>query len=167
MLKRNRESLDRQTSTDWMQTFLHDNHGKGLHWANRNLGLYRSNLEGDYIWVLDDDDECISNTFIEDIGYIVAEHNPVVIMAKCDVDGHGVIPEPDYWQRAPIHSHIAMSGFVVKQDVWKKHARAFDEPIAADLAFISQVYQAVSTESVYWHDVVVMRTQRVSRGCPE
>jgi len=164
LVRDNFASLDAQTCDDWRQTLLVDDVGHSVEWANYWLGKYGPDLIGDYIWVLDDDDVCISETFVEDMKRIVAEHDPDVILCKIDADG--VIPPDELWRKAPEITQIGMANFVVRREVWQAHAEKFWPRLAADFNFINDVYQS-GKYSIYWHDEVVMRIQQVGRGRPE
>ena len=58
LLQKNIEALAAQTCDDWEQTFLIDDIGRGVNWANESLAGYAPHLTGQYIWLLDDDDIC-------------------------------------------------------------------------------------------------------------
>jgi hypothetical protein len=158
-------SLARQSSRAWKQTLLIDEVGRGVAWANAQLANHAP--AGDYVWILDDDDECICDTWIGDLHLLIEAHDPDVVWVKNDVHGHGVIPEPDYWQNRPVFAHIAMSCFVVKRVVYLRHAHAFRRDVGADCSFAQAVYDATQPYRQLWHECTVMRTQRVSRGQPE
>lgn len=164
MLAVNQASLDVQTDSDWQQTMLIDDVGKGVEWANRNLGAYGPHLEGDYIWVLDDDDECTRPALFAEVRGIVAVHNPDVIMVRGDV-GNEILPDDRWWGKPPQKYQIGMSNFIVRRDLWQTHASAFPRALCADYIFISAV--CATTNNIHWHDVLAYRTQRVSRGKPE
>jgi hypothetical protein len=164
LVQDNFASLDAQTCDDWVQTLLVDDVGHSVEWANYWLGKYGPNLEGDYIWVLDDDDICVRDTFVEEIAHIVQAHNPDVII--CKIDANGVIPPPQLWGKPPQITQIGMACFVVRREVWQEYADAFWPKLAADFNFINAVWQAGKYEW-YWHDQLVMKIQQVGRGRPE
>lgn len=165
-LAQNQASLRAQTDSDWQQTLLVDEVGRGVPWANRHLGAYAPNLVGDYIWVLDDDDECILPTLVADLKQIVAERAPNVVMLRGEV-GSRVLPDPAHWQQPPVRGEIGMSNFILRRSVWQANAPALHEALCADHSLIGQVLRSVHIQTVVWLDVVAMRTQRVSRGRPE
>jgi hypothetical protein len=157
-------SLDMQTCDDWVQTLLVDDVGRGVEWANYQMGRYAPNLVGEFIWVLDDDDVCVCETFVEDMKRIVEEHDPDVIISK--IDANGVIPPDELWRKKPKVARIGMACFVVRRAVWQAHAEKFWPKLAADYNFIFDVW-AAGVYKWYWHDEVVMRIQQVGRGRPE
>lgn len=166
-LRRNRASLDRQTCDDWVQTFLIDDVGRGVPWANRMLGRYADRLEGDYIWVLDDDDECICPNMVAELRALAQVHAPDVIYVRAEMGHYGVMPPDAYWQHAPVLNKIGMSNFVVRREVYQAHADAWPYQIAGDYAFISAVHAATPPDRVLWWYRTVMRCQRISKGTPE
>lgn len=164
MLAANQASLDAQTDGDWVQTLLIDDVGRSVGWANLNLGRYAPHLEGDYIWILDDDDYCACPTFVADLRRIAEQHNPDVIMVRGDYLQCGVLPEP--WEMRPTFTHIGSSCFVLKRHIWQAHASAWTPELGADFRMIDSVFD--QNYRIYWHDCIVMRAQRSqSRGRPE
>lgn len=165
MLAANQESLRRQTSEDWIQTVLTDDLGRGVEWANQRLGAYAPMLAGDYVWVLDDDDLCTRPTLVEEIAGIVANYAPDVIMLRMDHGPLGVLPNDEHWQRPPERGQIGVSAYVVRRELWQRHADAWQPTYASDFDFIAAVLE--DTPHVIWHDVIASKVQRISRGEPE
>lgn len=164
MLLLNQQSLWRQTDQDFTQTLLNDDVGRGVAWANKNLGEVAPLLVGDYVFVLDDDDMLIRDTFIEELKQIVEAHDPDVIFVRMDHGPRGILPDK-MWGIAPKHSDIGSSGFVVKRQVWQRFSSKWNATYAGDYEFISAVF--VGNPKVYWHDVIASKVQRISVGAPE
>lgn len=165
MLAKNQASIEAQSCTDWQQTLIHDEAGRGVGWAQANLSLVAPRLIGDYIWILDDDDECIRPSLVEELKAI-AESKPDVIMLKMDHGPLGVLPDGGYWNRRPSYGHIGASGYVVKREVWQRHANIWLNGLYyTDFQFIDDIFNA--NPAVYWHDVIASRVQRISEGVPE
>jgi hypothetical protein len=166
MLAANQAGLQAQSSADWQQTLLVDDVGRGVAWANGRLAEYAPDLVGDYIWVLDDDDECIVPTLVNDLYVTATLYAPDVIMLRMDHKERGVLPDSKHWGKPPVRAHIGASAFVISRYIWMTHARAWASgTYDADFEFINAVWQ--SKPRVYWHDVVASRVQRISRGAPE
>lgn len=166
MFRLNRLSLQVQTCQDWMQTVLIDNLGQGVAWANENLGAWAPKLQGEYIWILDDDDQCIRPTFVAELLAIATELNPDVIMVKMDHKERRVLPDVAHWGQPPAHGFIGCSAYVVKRQVWQQHAAAwYPGTYYSDFNFIAAVFN--SGPKVYWHDVIASEVQRISLGQPE
>jgi len=166
-LARNQASLDAQTDPDWVQTLLIDEVGRGVPWANRQLGLYAPQVEGDYVWILDDDDECIRPMLVAELKAIVEAHHPDLIMVRGDCGKHGILPPDALWGKPPRFVHICMSGFVVRRAVYQAYAGAWPDDVGGDFVFVSAVYAAMPVDRVYWHDEVVMQIQSKGDGRPE
>lgn len=165
LLAANKASLQRQTNQGWWrQTFLDDKEGRGVGWSYSNMAAYASNLEGLYVWILDDDDVCICDTLINDLEEIVASHNPDVIMLKMDHGPRGILPGKS-WQQRPVLGDIGCSAFVVRREVWQAHAQYFTPDYNGDFAFISSIFD--EDYEIYWHDCVASKVQRISDGQPE
>jgi len=167
-LQRNQASIDALQGADWVQTILVDEVGRGVPWANRQLAVYAPQVEGDYVWILDDDDMCIYPKLVTDVNRIVKQHAPDLIMLRADCGSrHGILPSDAQWGQPPRLYRISMSSFIVRRAVWQAHADAFPADLAGDYVFISAVYAATPPDKIYWHDVVVMRISRQSHGRAE
>jgi hypothetical protein len=164
MLQRNIASLCAQSSDDWEQTLLVDTVGVGVPAAQRVLAEQGRYLEGAYVWVLDDDDECIRPTLVEELQGIAAMHDPDVVMVRMERNG-AELPEPAYWGRAPQVGHVTCSGYIVRRALWQQHADAWGAHYSGDFDFIAAVF--ATDPEVYWHDVVASAVQRISYGEPE
>jgi hypothetical protein len=167
LLLNNQASLDSQTSSDWSQTLLIDDVGHGVRWANRRLWYYAPQLEGDYIWILDDDDVCTVPTFVSDLKQIVKKNKPLLIMVRGEIENMGIVPSDNFWQDTPQKYRIGMSNFVVERETFQRYANCFLYDLAGDYSFISCTYNSIPKDKVYWFDKVVMRTQQKGNGKPE
>ena len=163
MLAANQASLQRQTDSDWIQTLLIDDEGRGIGWSYRNMAAYAPKLTGDYIWILDDDDVCMLDTLVEDVRKM-ARKKPDVIFVRMNHGPRGVLPGRN-WRNAPMQGDIGVSAYIVKRQIWQLHSNAFGNHYAGDFDFISQVY--ARTQSHMWYDAVASEVQRISNGEPE
>jgi hypothetical protein len=164
MLNANMESLRKQTYRDYTQTLLNDPEGRGIGWSYTNLAAYAPFLVGDYIWILDDDDMAVSQTLIADLKGIVEAHSPDVIMLKMDHGSRGILPSV-CWQRKPELGGIGCSAFVVKRQIWQRHAKYFTANYAGDFDFIKSIFER--DYEIYWFDCIASRVQNISLGMPE
>ncbi len=165
MLAANQASMLRQTDGDWVQTLLVDDVGRGVAWSHENMGAYAPKLVGNYIWILDDDDECVHPELVAELKFIVADSNPDVIMVKMD-HGNGVILPSDRWRMAPEYGRIGVSAYIVRRQVWQWHAHALTPGwYGSDFSLINAIWRSQPT--VYWHDCIASRVQRHSEGKPE
>lgn len=168
MLTQNQASLRAQTDPDWIQTLIVDKVGMGVAWANENLALRAQHLIGEYIWLLDDDDECILPTLVADLKWIVGARRVDVIMLRMDHAERGILPDDPYWGQAVEAGHVGCSAYVVKRSIWQAYAWAWVPVPGAydsDFNFIAAIW--ADQPRVYWHDVIASRVQRISRGAPE
>jgi hypothetical protein len=87
-------------------------------------------------------------------------------MLRMDHGPLGVLPDNRHWGQPPRYGFIGVSAFVVKREVWQRHAPAFGgAQYWSDFDFISSVWR--TGPAVYWHDVVGSIVQRISNGEPE
>lgn len=170
MMTCNQASLRGQTVSDWVQTLLVDKIGLGVAESYRVMGRYAANLIGRYVWILDDDDECARFTLLAELKQIWEEHDPDVIMVRMEHGTRGetnILPDARHWQQPIERGYIGVSAFIVRRELWQRHAAVMVEKAAyaADFDFISAIL--ADNPRVYWHDVVASRVQRVSLGLPE
>lgn len=163
---RNVAALRAQSDADYEQIFLVDTVGFGIGASYQRLAHHQP--RGDWVWVLDDDDECTYPGLVADVRRIAAEQPEVcVIMARMDHGGSlGVLPDALVWGKSPVLGHLGVSSYIVRRDVWMRHAHAFGSGhYASDYDFIAHVWR--DSPAVYWHDVIASRCNRISRGAPE
>lgn len=157
MLMENIRGLLAQSDPDWEQTFLVDMVGRGV--GASHLMLRDADVRGQYVWVLDDDDVCIYPELVADLRRL-ARPKPGVVMVRMDHGAElGVLPDAAVWGQAPQEGRLGMSSFIVRRDVWQRHAGAWESMrYASDYDFIADVWS--EGPAVVWHDVVASRTQR-------
>jgi hypothetical protein len=167
MLARNMASLKAQTCDDFRQTFLVDEVGRGVGWAAENVAMYAPHLVGRYIWLLDDDDECIRSTLVAELKQIAAQHDPDVIMLQMNHGAAlGILPRLGDWGQKVTLGGVGCSAYVVRRQVWLAHATAWLPGMYhSDFNFIAAIFEA--GPAIYWHKVVASRVQRVSTGRAE
>ena len=167
LLADNMASLAGQTDPDWEQVLLMDRKGRGIGWSCVQLAEYGPKLTGEYIWILDDDDVCVRPTLVEELKYIAAKYEPDVIFLRMDHGPRGVLPDEAYWGSAPIEGHIGVSAYVVRRQVWQRHADAWRSArYASDYDFIKALIED-DCVFAYWHDVIASRVQQIGLGQPE
>lgn len=176
LLAKNQASLARQTDPDFRQTILVDDVGRGIGWAQAQLADYAHQLTGEYIWLLDDDDMCIRDTLVEELKAIVGfkerghdtscPYKYDVVMIRMDHRERGVLPDEDAWGRFVFQNRVGCSAYVVRREVWQKHAAAFRSArYQSDFDFIESVFLDPDV-TVYWHKVVASRVQSIGMGVP-
>lgn len=157
-LMRNQASMAAQTSDDWCQTLLTDWVGRGIGASHVALADHAPHLVGDYIWVLDDDDECILPTFVAELARWVRSDPDVVMVCMDHGPELGVLPDPVAWGHPPIEGRIGISAYVVRRAIWQDHADAWRSArYQSDFDFISAVF--ADRPKICWWGVVASRTQ--------
>jgi hypothetical protein len=155
-LKVNQASLRNQSDPDYEQVLLVDEIGRGIEWAHTNMTTACPQINGDYILVLDDDDQIVVNTCIAELKQ-AAQTGADVIMLKMEIVPGFVVPEDDYFRAAPVVGHIGMSCFVVKRDLWITNVSHFKPVYHGDFTFISAVYP--QAKNIVYLDRVMCATQ--------
>jgi len=164
MLARNQASLDRMNGDNWIQTLLPDELGRGVGWSYSNMAAYAPRLVGQYIWILDDDDECVYPALIDGLDAIRRQRWPEVIWIKMNHGDGRVLPDAN-WQKAPVAGDIGVSAFIVRRDIWHRNAKSLLPVYAGDFHFASALWRNTSIH--VWWDIVASRVQRISQGLPE
>lgn len=131
-----------------------DNVGKGLHWANRQIANVAQSITGRYVYVLDDDDFITCEDFVSGLKQLLAQvkKDPDMIIAR------GWLLErmmPDGWMQMPRRGKIAAPNMIVRNDVFKFHARKWDTDRAGDWRFLNSVMKIRGTANFYWWDKVI------------
>ena len=158
-------SLTAQTVQDFEQIVLVDHVGRGVGWANQQLAQYQQAVNGDYVLMLDDDDALTVPTALEQLRAASAESHADVIIFRGLHGSNGLLPDGNYWGRAPTLGHISGQDLIVRRAVWQKHIGAMPATYAADYNFIAAVW--AGGYRVHWLDAVLVQQQRVSHGLPE
>lgn len=121
-----------------------------------NSMLARHEPGGEWVWILDDDDEHVDC----DLVWVLGDQKPgiLVVMMMGDFSNHGVgiIPRRG-WGRNPKLGDVGMSCFAVAGSVYREFRDKFAVPLAADHSFASHVLEVLPDESVAWVPVVVAR----------
>ena len=162
-LRRNQLSVRKQTRWDYEQILLIDEVGVGINVADARMAADAPALiNGDYVYILDDDDLFIDNQFVAEIHRIAQTYDPDIIMVKSDNGRLGILPSAATWEKEPQPGQVSVLNYVVKAEIWKRHAPAFaTHPTdAGDAMFIVELFK--HGYSVYWLDLIVAMTGPVS-----
>lgn len=166
MLRHNQESLHAQTCTDWTQSLLIDEIGRGVGWSYQEMARRSDELSGDYIWILDDDDMATRITLVAELKQIAEAHNPDVIMVKMNHQERGILPSYT-WQSYPIIGDIGVSAYIVRREIWQQYAGEFARgDYSNDYYFIAALFDNPSLK-FFWHDVIASQVQWIGMGRPE
>lgn len=164
LLRRNQASLAQLIGGNWMQTILVDDEGRGVAWANSQLRTFEPT--GDYVWLLDDDDECVLPTFAVDFGLIADTFRPGVVVVTMDHGQPlGVLPNRTRFGTDLREGEIGCSGFVTRRDVWMQYRHAWGDRYAGDYDF----WHALQSAGVhmYWWGVLASKVSKRSLGAGE
>ena len=128
-----------------------DESGNGIHWANRQISELAGKLHGEYVYILDDDDFIICETFIHELKLGIKDpsysYDPDVIIVK------GWIHEKEYprlWREAPARQKIAAPNFIVRRDIFDEYAHYWDVDRRGDFNFINAVW--INGHQFKWWD---------------
>jgi len=146
------------------QTLLLDDVGRGVAWANAQLAEFEP--EGDYIWLLDDDDVAI-DTELPRALLEMSTRNPDLVMMRMDHGpGVGILPDAWHWKKRPMRGQFGCSSFITGAEHWRRCRQAWNANYAADADFLCYAFD--HTIDIEWRDVVASRCQRAnSNGAPE
>lgn len=168
-LRRNKLSLALQTSQDFEQLFLVDEVGIGINATHARMAAEMpARISGDYVYVLDDDNVLIDNGFVATIAGVAARLDPDIIMVKSDHGALGILPTAVVWKGQPVPGQIDAMNYVVKADIWKRHAATWTmhPKDAGDATFIMALFCYDYT--IHWQDAIVAMTGPVAgRNCGE
>ena len=129
--------------------------------------LAEHDARGEWVWVLDDDDECTHAGLVADLRRIVTEKPQTeLVVVRMNHGPLGVLPDAATWGGPPVHGHIGASAYITRRDVWMAHRAAYlSLRYESDCDFAKAVW--ASNPAVVWHDVVASRVQRISYGAAE
>lgn len=141
-----------------------DGAGRGMTWAQETLCHNAPNLTGDYVMVLDDDDEIIAPNLLDELAAVVGVSSPDVVMVQMDHGQPlGIMPRGEHWGVRPQLGHVGASAFIVRRQAFQRHAAAYvPGEYNSDFNFINAVFDAAP--AVAWLELVASRVNRRSFG---
>lgn len=148
LLARNQAMLECQQEKDFEVKLIKDDKGRGLYWANRQIAKARGTLKGRYVWILDDDDFCLSDSFVW--SFKVNQNiwdRPDVVVAKGWIL-EKQMPTPRTWYKFPVRGEIAAPNVIVKRELFDKYCHLWNRERAGDFAYISGIFSG--KPSVRW-----------------
>lgn len=169
LFKQHDESVKALNGMDFQQIFIIDPVHVGMLNANASFQLARPHVEGEWVYLLDDDDFFKHPNFINLIKAESAKGQDVIIfkMKILTGDGDQIYPKPQSWRsREPKRAQIGGSCFVVKKWVFDKYIHHFAKHSFGDWHFITEVLKDKNVKAT-WLDVMMAETGKVSRGNPE
>jgi hypothetical protein len=157
-LERNRKSVANLPSSLYRHVIFEDAAGVGIGATYDAFAAYTP--VGEWVWILDDDDECILPTLAHWVKTISQEKPEVdVIMVKMDHGSElGILPDDSTWRWGVAEGKQGCSSFIVRRHTWQQCKHAFTPGhYASDWTFIKAVFD--SGAMVHWLDKVASRTQ--------
>lgn len=136
-------SVTKQTRADRVeQLVLPDHAGYGL--AGGLFGRipwYASACRGDYVNIMADDDELADERVVEQFEKFVDEmHRPAVVIALVEKNGRRL---PDCSPaEAPLLARVDMSSYILRRDIWLKHAADYGLRYEGDWDHASKLWEA-------------------------
>lgn len=167
---KNQESVNSLSSIDYEQIFITDPVGVGMFIANSGFQLAVPFIDGEYVFLLDDDDFITKQSMISHLRLIAFENNnPDVIFFRMTIKNgmnNDYYPTEHCWKaKKPMIAHIGGSCFVVKRSIYAQYIKNFAHARCGDFHFINSIMESGATS--YWHDVKMCETGKVSRGAVE
>lgn len=150
------ESLNTQTDQDFQHLIITDSVGRGIAWSHQQFAVYAELVNGEYVFILDDDDRVVVDDFVSSIKQ---KAGPALFVVRMD-HGYEVLPTDDDWGRGcPALGHIGISAVVVQRDVWIEAVNAFTEEYAGDYPFVARCFE-LAGDDIVWIDRVISECQR-------
>lgn len=133
---------------------INDKIGAGIWWANQQIMHAADLIKGQYVFVLDDDDFLICDSFIAELKDLIenASSPPDIIFVKGYIDLRLM---PLRWELPPQRGGIGAPNFIVKNNVFKRHAKAWNIDRAGDAHFIESVWTEAPNYNIKWWDKLV------------
>lgn len=140
---------------DIQHLIIPDEEGKGVGGMYRDLPLANDQIEGEWVYVLSDDDVFVYPRVLDLIRH-VETHAPEadVIMVKMFCNGR-VLPWPQCWEAPPQMGGVTLSNWIVRRDVHIAHP--FGQRYEGDFDQIASMWAAGLTFA--WADIVVAASQ--------
>lgn len=157
-----RASVAAQSDADYQHLVVEDAVGIGIGGMFAAIQTNAPLVEGEYVYILQDDDLLVDRDFVRELKRFVWEHNdpPVVIVRNRK---HGL--QPRCWQQPPQLGSIDLGSYVIRADVFCRHADRFGKRYEGDYDFIRALWDMHYPFA--WWDRLVAEAQQVGMGKPE
>lgn len=168
MLGENIQSVINQSCHDVEQIFIVDHSRQGIQKADRALALNKGRVDGEWVYIMDDDCQLLDNHFIETAKDIGQESQLDIIMVKSrrppgPPSRQSIVPTPNVWGGVLRHGSCNCLCYVMRNHLWKKHIHHFGrKPWGGDWWFLSAVLD--TSPRMYWIDRIVADARQLGRG---
>ena len=164
-LTRNIASIKGQTDQDVEQVYIVDKDQRGRYWANQEFANHVHRVDGEYVFILDDDCRLTSYEFVAKVRE-GSKSNPDVIMVQTSRPQlkPRKLPRDDVWGKyAELHIHTTNClCYVIKHDIWTHFIVEYGYPSAGDWHFLQAVIR--NTSDFVWVEGVMSETMQLGRG---
>jgi hypothetical protein len=143
---------------------VEDKVGLGVGGMYRDIQNHVHKVTGDYVLVLSDDNCFHDDEVVEDLKRFVfaQEATPEVVIWRGSLQG---ILVPKLWGQRPKIAHIDLSNFVVRRDIWTRHADDWPDSYEGDYHFIAKLWD--EGYRFDWMQRDAYYAMRISGGAPE
>lgn len=156
-------SVAMQTVPPLEHIIVADYIGIGIAGVYNDIAQRATCFNGDYVYVLQDDDVLKDPLVIEDFYKEVYESQPPVVIAR-NYKGKRLLPDKGYWEREPKQNHIDLGGFIIRDDVFYENRVNFGRRYEGDFDFIHSLW---GKYPFFWWDRAISFSQQIGRGKPE
>jgi hypothetical protein len=146
-----------QTDPDFEHIIISDDIAHGLYWANRQIKEQAHKLQGQFVYILDDDDYIANPNFIKDFKEYIGQYS--AITSKILVVCRGILNDelfPKIWKEnfdEGARGKIAAPNMIVSRALFDKCAYAWDQPRAGDFNFLMEAVKLLP--HIFWWDYEV------------
>ena len=170
----------KETINLWGNTFQHvvyvDKVGLGWLKCSQVLDEHKDDVDGHYVWILDDDDVCTCPNLPQILNRLKAKYDPDIILVRNLLmhphKGTIIFPSDELWaEKKPdnfVIGSMGSSNVIVKNDVYKANIKYFAtvDVREHDWYYLEALLKAVigGRLSICWLDELVMRQSKSNRG---
>lgn len=183
MLSTNIQSVLSQSCQDIEQIFIVDHTRQGIQVADKALHEYRDQVQGHYVYILDDDCILLNPDFVQSVKGIAEKEwdqdapscirgpcsPPDIVMVKSrrppgPPSMSSIVPTLAAWgDRRLYHGACNCLCYVMKAPLWREHIEHFGvKPWGGDWWFLKQVL--ATDPIIYWLDEIVADCRQLGRG---
>lgn len=150
-----RASVAAQQDAELIQhLIIHDPVGRGVGGMYADLSNHHHRIEGEYVFILSDDDVLIFPRVIPLLKVIIQQHDPDVVMVKQFYQDR-ILPAPDCWGGPPACGFVTLSNWIVRASIHREIP--YGARYEGDYDFIAAVWRV--QPKIAWADVVLSATQ--------
>ena len=161
LLERCQRSVSEQTFTRVEHMILRDEVGVGVAVAQKML--WDAQPQGEYVFVLDDDDYLSANDVLDKLHLelILAKPRPPFAVVKVSHGDLGMMPLSWQGEGVPREGWITVSNVVVENAVWHSQREHFGERYAGDYDFAKSLFDSFAP---IWIDLDLVTVEKRRLG---